>query len=352
MLVLSTHKGSKMKPRLTIMHWGLHLAIWLAGGLGFSLVFLRFLTFEQTLIRTLANMLLMMALFYGNNWLVRQFYIPKDYKVYFSWAALLLVADTFLRARINMHFSNTEADLIFQSDLGGLQIAAAISNFGILFVSIIYEMSLYRMKIETQALEAANKQQEAQLQFLRAQINPHFLFNTLNNIYSLAVVRSEQTAPMVLQLSDLLRYVIYESQKEKVPLTKEIQQIQRFIELFQMRNETPLNIVFTYAGPVETMFIEPMMLIPLIENCFKHCDFNSNERAFTEIELRAELNTLHFKTVNSKNNALQQKDKTGGVGLENIRKRLELKYPGKHRMTVKNELDRFEVNLELEIDKK
>lgn len=341
-----------MKRRLNMMHWGLHLAIWLVGALGFSLVFLRFLSLEQTLLRTLANMLLMMALFYGNNWLVRQFYIPKDYKVYFSWAALLLVVDTFLRARINMHFSTAEADLIFQSNLGGLQIAAVISNIGILFVSMIYEMSVYRMQIETQALEATNRQQEAQLQFLRAQINPHFLFNTLNNIYSLAVVRSEQTAPMVLQLSDLLRYVIYESQKERVPLSKEVQQIERFIALFQMRNETPLNIVFRYGGPVEQLYIEPMMLIPLVENCFKHCDFDTNEQAYTQIELLATKDTLHFKTLNSKNDALRQKDKMGGVGLANIRTRLELKYPDKHRMSVKNEVERFEVNLELEIDKK
>jgi LytS/YehU family sensor histidine kinase len=150
---------------------------------------------------------------------------------------------------------------------------------------------------------------------------------------------------MVLQLSDLLRYVIYESQKEKVPLSKEIQQVERFIELFQMRNETPLNIVFRYSGTIDQHHIEPMMLIPLVENCFKHCDFDTNERAFTKIELRAKPDSIQFKTVNSKNDALRQKDQTGGVGLENIRKRLELKYPDKHRMAVKNEMDRFEVDL-------
>ncbi|MCB0632433.1 MAG: sensor histidine kinase [Lewinella sp.] len=339
-----------MKRQLNIMHWGLHLAVWLVGALGFSLVFIRFLPLELTLLRTISNMLLMMALFYSNNWLVRQFYISKEFKVYFSWAALLLIVITFLRAWINYQFSdNYPTDRILQKNLSSLQVTATVSNLGIMFVGIIYELSVHRKAIETQALEATNKQQEAQLQFLRAQINPHFLFNTLNNIYSLAVVRSEQTAPMVLQLSDLLRYVIYESQKEKVPLSKEIRQIERFIELFQMRNETPLNIVFRYSGPVEEMNIEPMMLIPLVENCFKHCDFDTNEKAYTEVTLWAEANRLHFKTVNTKNDALRQKDQTGGVGLENIRKRLELKYPGKHQMAVKNELDRFTVNLELDI---
>lgn len=331
------------------LHWGIHLGIWLFGGLGVSLVFIRFLPLELSFLRTLPNLVLLVLLFYSNNWLVRSFYIPKNYKVYFSWAALLLVIVTLLRARLNFQFIDYQLDFLLRNNLRGLQLAALISNLGLMFVGIIYELSRHRAEVERTALEARNKQQEAQLQYLRAQINPHFLFNTLNNIYSLAVVRSEQTAPMVLQLSDLLRYVIYDSQQEKVLLEKEVKQIQRFIDLFQMRSETPLDIIFEYNDFSPERSIEPMMLIPLVENCFKHCDFDTNPAAFVKISLNVDQKRLVFTTCNSKNDSLRQKDQVGGVGLENIRQRLALKYPGRHQMTVDNQEEVFRVELRLKL---
>lgn len=331
------------------LHWGIHLGIWLFGGLGFSLVFIRFLPMELSFLRTLPNLILLVLLFYGNNWLVRHFFIPKSYRVYFSWATLLLAVVTLLRARFNLEFIDYQMDFLPRNNLRGLQLAAFISNLGLMFVGIIYELSRHRSEVERHALEALNKQQEAQLQFLRTQINPHFLFNTLNNIYSLAVVRSEQTAPMVLQLSDLLRYVIYDSQLEKVPLDKEVQQIERFIQLFQMRSETPANITFRHDAIPPQQTIEPMMLIPLVENCFKHGDFDTNASAFVKISLSVAGHDLTFETYNSKNDALQQKDKVGGVGLENIRQRLKLKYPDRHHVAVEETADTFRVKLRLEV---
>jgi LytS/YehU family sensor histidine kinase len=193
------------------------------------------------------------------------------------------------------------------------------------------------------------EQREAQLQALRAQINPHFLFNTLNNIYSLAVVKSDKTAEMVLKLSNLLRYVIYDGKAEQVELKREIAHIQQFIELFQMRSQEPLNIEFNTSGTFNSVKIEPMILIPIVENCFKHCDFDSNEQAFVCIYLQLINGELHFKTVNSKDDRNQQKDRVGGVGLENIRKRLDLKYREKYALRIHNETDKFVVELDLKV---
>lgn len=330
------------------LHWGVHLGIWLFGGLGFSLVFIRFLPIELSILRTLPNLALLAVLFYGNNWLVRHFFIPKNYVVYFSWAALLLVVVTLVRAKVNFQYIDYRMDFLPQNNLRGLQSAALISNLGLMFVGIIYELSRHRAEVEKKALAALAKQQEAQLQYLRAQINPHFLFNTLNNIYSLATVRSEQTAPMVLQLSELLRYVTYESQLDRVSLTSEVRQIERFIELFRMRSETPLDIRLQYPAFPTDFTIEPMMLIPLVENCFKHCDFDTNDDAFVRIELEADDQRLRFLTVNSKNDQLQQKDKVGGVGLENIRQRLALKYPQRHSLRVENQDRTFSVEMQLQ----
>lgn len=198
--------------------------------------------------------------------------------------------------------------------------------------STFYKIFLNRYQQETQHLAIINEQKEAQLQFLRGQINPHFLFNTLNNIYALTITKSDDAPLMILRLSELLRYVIYDSQAEKVSLSKEITQINRFIELFQMRFKNPAAIEFNIKGNLNGLMIEPMVLIPMVENCFKHCSFDTDKQAFIKISLMIEREKLIFETQNTFSEANTQKDKVGGVGLENIRKRLALKYADKHQL--------------------
>lgn len=225
-----------------------------------------------------------------------------------------------------------------------------MTNILTLLISTFYQILEIRFRHEQQQAAIISKQNEAQLQFLRAQINPHFLFNTLNNIYSLAVIRSPQTADMVMQLSKLLRYVVYDSKTEQIPLETEIAHIEQYLQLFRMRSEEPLDIRFQVSGSVEGVRLEPMLLIPLVENCCKHVDFEINEKAFIQLDLRVEQGWLHFLTRNSKNAQDTQKDKVGGVGLENLRQRLELLYPQAHRFSVKEEENSFEVNFSLRFE--
>lgn len=332
------------KRRLQV---GVHISIWLLLVLGHALVFSRFIPFQQSLWRALGNILPIVGLFYGNMFLVKRYFIPKSYFIYAIWVSLLFNLVTGTRTQINLFYIDYEIDFLPQTNQGFLRWAAIISNVAVILVSTIYQLLIHRSAEEKKALLTANEHQQAQIQFLRAQINPHFLFNTLNNIYSLAVVQSNKTAPMVFQLSELLRYVIYDSQEEKVALKKEVIQIDRFIDLFQMRQETPVNIEFQHPVIPEALKIEPMILIPLVENCFKHCDFDSNPEAFIQIQLDIVGQQLVFNTQNSKNDANQQKDKTGGVGLMNIKKRLALKYADQHHLTIVNAEELFSVKLEL-----
>lgn len=326
---------------------GVQISIWLLLVLGYALVFSRFIPFQESLWRALGNILPIVCLFYGNMFLVKRYFIPKSYFIYTIWMLLLFSLITGIRTQINIHYIDYEIGFLPQTNQEFLRWAAIISNMAVILVSTIYQLLIHRSAEEKKALLTANEHQQAQIQFLRAQINPHFLFNTLNNIYSLAVVQSKKTAPMVLQLSELLRYVIYDSQEEKVALKKEVIQISHFIDLFQMRQETPVNIEFQHAVIPETLKIEPMILIPLVENCFKHCDFDSNPEAFIQIRLDIVEQQLAFSTQNSKNDANQQKDKTGGVGLQNIKKRLALKYTDHHHLAIVNAEELFSVKLEL-----
>lgn len=327
----------------------LHLGIWVLFLLLHALIFTRFLQFEVSLIRSIINVLPMAFLFYVNLTLVNRFLEQKRYFLYILIIIGVLIIITIVRTEMNMLFPEVRREIIFMDEQQSWGISAALTNLSILGISIFYQILYNRYQNEQRNLTIINEQKEAQLQFLRAQINPHFLFNTLNNIYSLAVIKSDKTAEMVLKLSNLLRYVIYDGKGELVSLQHEIEHIRQFIALFQMRYEEPIDIQFNIEGDVSNINIEPMILIPLVENCFKHCDFDTNEQAFIRIYLKIANKVLYFQTINTKNNQDVQKDKVGGVGLENIRKRLELKHIDSFSLLVNNKEALFEIEMKLNI---
>ncbi|MDX1939501.1 MAG: histidine kinase [Saprospiraceae bacterium] len=328
----------------------LHIGIWSAFLLAYILIFARFMPYKLSLARALANVLPMAFLFYANVWLVDKFIERKRYLTFAIVTVLLFLAATFLRTELNVYFPDVRREMLDISKREGWFLGALFTNLSFLVVGFFYQMLYNRYRAERRNLAIINEQKEAQLQALRAQINPHFLFNTLNNIYSLAVVKSDKTAEMVLKLSNLLRYVIYDGKAEQVELKREAEQIKEFIELFQMRSEEPLDIHFDVKGINNNIKIEPMILIPIVENCFKHCDFDTNDNAFIKINLQVQNEILHFNTINTKDDQNQQKDRVGGVGLENIRKRLDLKYKDGYQLLVNSKENTFSVDLTLNIE--
>lgn len=327
----------------------LHSCIWLAFILVYVVVFSRFIPYELSILRGLVNVIPMALLFYANLWLVNIFIERKQYWFFAIITLVLFLVATFARMEANALFPDVRKEWLEMSQKEGWFFGAFFTNLSFVVVGFFYQMLYNRYRTEQRTLAILNEQKEAQLQFLRAQINPHFLFNTLNNIYSLAVIKSDKTAEMVLKLSGLLRYVIYDGKAAQVELKREVEHIQQFIELFKLRSEESPDIHFNVNSNVNKFKIEPMILIPLVENCFKHCDFDTNENAFVKIDLEMEQNLLKFTTINTKNEQDSQKDKVGGVGLENIRKRLELKHLDQYKLEVKRSEDQFEVYLELKI---
>jgi len=326
---------------------GLHLAIWSFFLLVHALIFAQFLRFDISLLRSLVNVLPMAGIFYANTWLVNRFVEKRQYGLFVFLVLLIFGAATFMRARVNGLFPDIREELVLMNHDKSWLLGALFTNLVVLIIGIFYQMLYNRYRTEKRNLAIITQQREAQLQALRAQINPHFLFNTLNNIYSLAVIRSDKTAPMVLKLSNLLRYVIYDGRNERVSIEREAEQISEFIELFQMRSEDLLDIRFRKKDLAPDQLIEPMILIPIVENCFKHCDFDSNPNARIEIELEVKAGFLSFKTENTWNPDNRQKDAVGGVGLSNIGKRLELKYPGAYSIEIRSAHERFFVHLKL-----
>ncbi|MFT3793896.1 sensor histidine kinase [Flavobacterium sp.] len=166
---------------------------------------------------------------------------------------------------------------------------------------------------------------ETELNFLKAQINPHFLFNTLNSIYALALQKSDDTSGVVVKLSKLLRFVLYEAQARKITIGREIQFLNDYIELEKIRYDKRLEVQFDYKADPPDAQIVPLILIPLVENAFKHGASETTSQAFIRIELELEQNRLVFKVDNSFE--YETEEKPQGIGLKNLRRQLEILYP-------------------------
>lgn len=172
-----------------------------------------------------------------------------------------------------------------------------------------------------------------ELQFLKSQINPHFLFNSFNNLYGLSLTESKKTPDAILKLAELTRYMIYDSNEPKVTLLKEITYLQDLVELQKLRYEEDVYISFIIAGHLSEYTIAPLLLISFVENAFKHGEVNDADNPVI-ISLTMEEDKLRFYVANKINN--QNKDFSGGIGLKNVRRRLELLYPGKYELQIKN----------------
>ena len=329
------------------MEISLHIVIWIFMILVYAFIFTQFIGFQASLLRALSNVLPMAAIFYMNLWLVNRYLEQRKFISFTITTLIVFFIATSFRAEMNSIFPDIRRELILMNAKKSWYFGALLTNLSILVIGIFYQMLYNRYQREKRNLSIINEQREAQLQALRAQINPHFLFNTLNNIYSLAVVRSEKTADMVLKLSNLLRYVIYDSQEAQVNLKKETEQLEEYIRLFQMRMEEPANIQFHYSGIEEGQQIEPMVLMSFLENGFKHGDFDTNPEAFLRADLKVKNQILDFQMLNSKNDLNQQKDKQGGVGLDNIKKRLDLKYKEQYTLDIQDQQDQFFVHFKL-----
>lgn len=196
--------------------------------------------------------------------------------------------------------------------------------------------------------EMINQTQASELALLRSQVNPHFLFNTLNNIYSLVYQKSDDAPAAVMKLSSIMRYVLYDANTDLVPLDKEVEYLRNFIELQKLRSHQHDFVEFTVTGKTSEKSISPMLLIPFVENAFKHGLKNVPHPGII-INLESNNERIIFAITNHiKRTAEPQKDKLGGIGLQNVKRRLKLLYKGRYRLTVKEENDQFKVVLVLE----
>ncbi len=218
---------------------------------------------------------------------------------------------------------------------------------GIFFMASIRIARVYYLNA-VQEIEHKAERAEAELKLLKSQISPHFLFNTLNNIYGLAYLKDERAAQMISKLSKLLRYLLYDCDQPKVLLTKEKELIEHYLSIQLLKHEDSQNVDFYHAGITNNHMIAPMILINFIENCFKHSDLETNPEGWIKISLEVDTNALNFRTENTFKEDLEQIPIDHmGIGLTNSLKLLEANYPEKHDIDIIKENQVYQINLKI-----
>ncbi len=222
----------------------------------------------------------------------------------------------------------------------------AVAAIAIILLSLPVLLSQQWTKQNNQIISLEKEKAQAELDLLKQQINPHFLFNTLNNLYALSLQQSHKTPDSILQLSELMRYVIYKGKEEKVKLSDELKYIEDFMELQQMRLRKPLQLLFEKEIENEQQEIAPLLLIVFVENAFKHGIEPAEESAFLHLHLKATEEKIFFSCVNSFE---KENEKERGIGLSNLQKRLELLYPGRYLLKagIKNHTFKAELQIDL-----
>lgn len=346
-----------------ITHWGAWLILHFIASFN-QFFYAKNIDWERFGFDHLAIPTISFLLFY----VVAFFIIPKMASLPGRWfwivaiSMLLAVAVAYLKFRLKVAFDastlpksplyNKFPKNFATADLGLFDYrfrvqGQVLTNVSVVVVAFAYRLLLLWFQQEKIRKELENQKLQAELSFLKMQVNPHFLFNALNNIYSLAVMeKSKKTGDSVMKLSELMRYVLYEKEdaENKVSLNKEIRHINSYIDLEKLRHPGDIYINFSIEGETNDKRVAPLLLFPLIENACKHGILTDPDKP-VNIQIKAINHHLDFSIENFNNS--YQKDSVGGIGIQNVQKRLDLIYGNTYTLDIQETKEKFLVNLQL-----
>jgi two-component system LytT family sensor kinase len=294
------------------------------------------------------------SLFYINYLLfIPRFLNRKKYSIYILSVLLTMVAYAFGKYCVGLLF--VDDVLMHNVKVGDKETRELISFWSyivstfftsilFIFLSIILKFSTDWFLNERIQRDLENQRLSAELAFLKSQINPHFLFNSLNSIYSLAYQQSANTPGAILKLSEIMRYMLYECNDNKVDLAKELQYLQNYIDLQRIRFGNNAQIDYKIDGEITDQKIVPLLLIAFIENAFKHGVGNDTASPIIMV-ISIDKEHLQFYIENKKQ--ASNRDAVGGIGLINVKRRLDLLYPGKYNLEIRDEIDTYTCELSL-----
>lgn len=331
-----------------------HVLLWLVYFLFWAYVIRLGNTQREAFVNSAIVVAVHAAVSYFNNYFLLPNYIQKrKYLFYLIIVGLTVSLGTLLLSG---------AFILFESGIGEdrqvllsgrylLTNAMAIVYTMAITMSLKLVKSWYEKERLAKRLEKLNT--ETELKFLKSQINPHFLFNSLNSVYALALKKSDEAPDLILKLSDILRYILYDGSEKMVALDKEIKYVKSYLELEKVRHGERMELSIDIEGDVADKEIAPMLLIPFIENSFKHGLSKDMRKGFVRVVLKVIGQVLEFSISNSKPETGSELSKAegyqGGIGIKNVKKRLHLLYPQKHSLQLNEALEEYTVNLNIEL---
>lgn len=331
-----------------------HLAFWVLSFVVFLQMFKLGARAERIdyVYTQLFHLTLLPAVYLNLKWLFPAYAKRNTWGLY----ALLLVVLILVFSWVNYQFFQSWSSFILPDYFFISYFSySEICLFFIVYVALTSLIKLSKSwftvnELERKLLQAESEKTQIELKALRSQVNPHFFFNTLNSIYSMALERDGRLPNTVLQLSDLMRYFLYESRGELVPLDKEVAVLQDYISLQKLRLADAVEIKLAIAGELANYKIAPLLLITFVENAFKHGARGNDPGAFVRLQLTAEGNELDFTLENNIGEVNEVESMPHrGVGLENVKRRLQLLYPGRHRLQANRVENNFVVRLNLQM---
>lgn len=306
------------------------------------------------LIHFLCMTFINVLIFYINLYLIIPITLNKR-KFFWWFFSCFIIALSFAFIKYGESFymyeiSNLEIAIkgkkIQNHNFWGNMLSFFLTNGFFIFLSTVYKFTVDWFFNEREKSDLEKQSLSAELAFLRSQINPHFLFNSLNNIYSLAYQKSDAAPNAILKLSEIMRYMLYESNDNRVYLEKEITYLESYIELQKLRFKDDAYVILEVEGQIKNQTIVPLVLISFVENAFKH-GIATDPQNPIHINISIFEDKLLFTLYNLKNK--QNKDQTGGIGMINVKRRLDLTYPNQYKLSVDDGEDKYFCELYLNL---
>lgn len=327
-----------------------HVFFWvLVLGLWFYLRYQDYTTRSIAIQITLLKVADLAAMVYITNYLlIPRLLYKKKYAFFIFLFILMILASSLLKIYAGGAVTGHPVSLGWSNDLKLKIYENVISDFFLVAAGAAFQLVFDYLQMQQRMVEVAREKAETELNFLKSQMNPHFLFNSLNAVYFLINKDNAEARAALHKFSEMLRYQLYEANDDKIPIEKELMYLKDYVDLQQLRKDEKYSVQFNYSADIKGFRIEPLLLIPFVENAFKHISHNSDKTNFIKLDIGRNNGTLLFTIENSKEREKATVQKQGGIGLTNVRRRLELLYPGKHELSIAETDQLFSVTLKLQ----
>ncbi len=296
-------------------------------------------SFSHALVRSIFNAIFVISIIYINiNILVPRLFTRRLYVMYIFISIVFLLTYTMIRYYIDIALLPPFPRIILYKDSYEGRILLyywSVTNLQF-YISLVYSLNLDLTKEKRQNAELERQRLDAELKFLKSQLRPHFLLNTLNNIYTLSYLKSPLATPMMMKLSESMKYLLYEGDSEYVLLQDEVKFIENYVELNKLRLDKPELVRFNYKGITPQHRIQPMLFLAFVENAFKHSDTEENDIGFIDIEIEvSNSNQIIFSCKNTMRQSKTNLWEKSGIGLQNVRQRLDILFGNDYTLDIK-----------------